>query len=184
GGTAGGGAAGTSGGAAGGGAAPAAGCGPASTLAPADLHAAAAKTLLAPAMMSADMPNRCAFSSCHNTNRKVAMLDLGSADGDLKALLVDRAACEAPNLKVVASGGGDDALNKSWLWIKLTGAIDASNDLTVPATAATDWGTPGSCGQMGASQYGARMPWGSANTLPEAQLATVRDWICAGAPGK
>jgi len=94
-------------------------------------------------------------------------------------LLGDKAACEAPNLKLVDTRGGDAGLAASWLWLKLTAPADsASSELTADPS----WGTPGSCGQSGG--YGQRMPIGAPMGLAADVLAPIRDWICAGAPGK
>jgi hypothetical protein len=63
-----------------------------------------------------------------------------------------------PVVPLVASGGGDTALQNSWLWLKLVAPADASGVLTENAA----WGTPGvSCNQMGGQPYGVRMPWGT-----------------------
>jgi hypothetical protein len=152
-----------------------AGCGAISTAAPSELHAAVAAIVLP------DATNKhCAFSSCHDANVKKAGLILGDMAADLKLLLVDKPACEAPNLKLVASGGGDAALKNSWLWQKLTAATNASSELVADPT----WGMWGSCNQTTSNGYGTRMPMTQPEGLPAESLAAVRNWICAGAPGK
>jgi hypothetical protein len=120
----------------------------------------------------------CAFSSCHDANAKKAMLILGDMAGDLNALLA-KPSCEAPTFKLVDTSGGDAALAKSWLWIKLTAKTDGSSTDLVPDPA---WGTAATCGQP--SGFGSRMPFGNPDPLPDAQLNAIKDWICAGAPGK
>jgi hypothetical protein len=151
------------------------GCGPATSASPADLHAAAAAVLLPTAT------NRCAFSSCHNEASSKAGLALENKMLDLRVTLVGKTACESPNLVLIADGGSDAALAKSWLWLKLTAPADAATGAITPNTA---WGTSGSCGQLSASAgYGMRMPLGTPDGLSADKLAAVRDWICGGAPG-
>lgn len=150
-------------------------CGAASTLPGPMLHDMA-KGFLIPKAESPMSP--CAFGSCHTEKLKKAQLVLDLSITDLKATLVDKPSCEAPALKLVASGGGDAALQKSWLWLKLTAPADASDVLTSnPA-----WGTPGNCGQMSGQDYGVRMPFG-AGAWEDNKKAAVKAWICAGAPG-
>ncbi|MEY4580076.1 MAG: hypothetical protein RL701_4779 [Pseudomonadota bacterium] len=153
-------------------------CGPASTKTGSELHAAAAAVLLPTA--AANNMGKCSFSACHGANSPKAGVSLVPTTGDLKMLLVDKTACEAPNLKVVASTKGDAALANSWLWQKLVAPADAMTEI-LPMTS---WGTPGSCGQSSGTGYGGRMPWQDTGTLPAESLNAIRDWICAGAPGK
>lgn len=149
-------------------------CTGAKTGSAAALHTAAAEVLLPGAS------NRCAFSSCHSSGQKKAGLALEDPTLNLHDVLADKPACEAPNLKLVDSSGGAAGLANSWLWLKLTAPADASTAELEPDSA---WGEAGSCDQRG-SDYGTRMPqMGSAETLDQAKLAAVRDWICAGAPG-
>jgi hypothetical protein len=170
------GAAGAAGGAAGGGAPSALGpdftCGAPSGKAPAELYAAATMAFLPPDETKM-LP--CAFSSCHSSTKKAAQLNL--AAGATLADLVGKVACEAPNLKLVDPSGGDAALSKSWIYLKIAAPVDASLNLMPDAS----WGTPGACGQM--SGYGARMPisGGEDGVGPE-KRAIMREWICAGAP--
>ena len=133
------------------------------------LHAAAL------ALLTPTAP--CAGSSCHSTRGKAAGLTLMGAT-DLRELLVDKAACLAPELPLVDGSGGSAALANSWLWLKLTSDVDAQGKL--PETAA--WGVAESCGQQGDEPHGVLMPLGG-ESLEEEQLATLRSWICAGAPG-
>ena len=152
-----------------------AGCGAISTAPASELHAAVAAIVLP------DATNKhCAFSACHDANAKRAHLILDDMAADLKLLLVDKPACEAPNLKLIASGGGDAALKNSWLWQKLTAATNASGDLVADPA----WGMSGSCNQTGVNGYGVRMPMTTPEGLPAESLAAIRNWICAGAPGK
>jgi hypothetical protein len=147
------------------------------TTAPAMLHAAAA-TALFPPMPGAN--GGCAFSSCHNMSAKKASLVIDGTMMDLNALLVGKPACEVPSLMLVDASGGDAALAKSWLWQKLAAPIDSSGNLTAnPA-----WGTtPGNCGQMPSTGFGARMPAGSTELLAAPKLSAIKNWICAGAKG-
>jgi len=138
------------------------------------LHAAAAAFL-------AGM-GTCGFASCHGQEGKRAMLTLSGAT-DLKTLLVGHASCESL-LPLVQAGGGDMALQGSWLWIKLVGAVDGEGSLVPQGT----WGTGGkACGQRGTAPFGKRMPESDVRKVAElaadSRLAAVRNWICAGAPG-
>jgi len=133
----------------------------------------AARAVLLPKPETPTLP--CAFSSCHTDKIKKAQLVLDTTVTDLRATLVGKAACEAPNLKLVDATGGDAGLAKSWLWIKLA----ATGEMIPPDPS---WGTPGSCGQMGAMDYGVRMPYGG-GMWEDTKLAAVKAWICAGAPG-
>jgi hypothetical protein len=141
------------------------------------LHAAVVALLTQPSSPTA-MNGPCAFSSCHAANVKKANLILDTVTMDLKAALVDKPSCEAPTYKLVDSSGGDAALQKSWLWQKLTAPDDTSGLITTKP----EWGMPGSCGQMGVN-FGVRMPYGSPDLWAPEKLATIRNWICAGAPG-
>jgi hypothetical protein len=153
------------------------GCSAAMPGMPSALHAAAVEALAA-------MPptSSCGGStSCHQGAGK-AMLSLLNVT-DLRMALVGKMSCEAPMLPLVDGSMGDAALNNSWLWIKLTAPTDSSGNLVAnPA-----WGPVGmtGCGQMPPSGYGLRMPWGFSGTtyLSDANMAKVRNWICAGAPG-
>jgi hypothetical protein len=100
---------------------------------------------------------------------------------DLRTLLVGKMSCEAPAIPLVDGSMGDAALNNSWLWIKLTAPTDSSGNLV----SNTAWGTIGNCGQTPPGGYGLRMPWGFSGMtyLSDANMAKVRNWICAGAPG-
>lgn len=133
------------------------------------LHAAAL------ALLTPSAP--CAGSSCHSQRGKAAGLTLSGAT-DLRALLVDKAACLAPELPLVDGSGGAAALANSWLWLKLTSEVDAQGKLPESAS----WGVAESCGQQGDEPRGVLMPLGG-EPLDEEQRATLRSWICAGAPG-
>lgn len=151
------------------------GCSAATAGMPSALHAAAVEALAA-------MPpsSSCGGStSCHQGVGKAGLVLLNVAD--LRTALVDKPSCEAPAIPLVDDSMGDAGLNNSWLWTKLTAPTDASGALT----SNTAWGTSGSCGQTPSQPYGLRMPWGFAGTtyLSEANMAKVRNWICAGAPG-
>ena len=110
-------------------------------------------------------------------DRPKAKLPLGGAT-DMKTLLVGKMACEAPMVPLADGKGGDAALHNSWLWIKMTAKLDGNGN--IPLNAA--WGAPGQdCGIMMPGNHGLRMPYGFDPS--EEQLAAVRNWICAGAPG-
>ena len=102
------------------------------------------------------------------------------ARGGARTLLVDKASCESPNLKLVDASGGDQGLAHSWLWQKLTAPADSSGKLETKA----DWGTAaGGCNQESGMGFGLRMPLsGSADQLTDTKLKAIRNWICAGAP--
>ena len=133
------------------------------------LHAAAASVLT--------VMSPCGFSSCHQGNGKAGLALAGATD--LNALLVGKTACEAPTLSLVDGSGGDAALNRSWLWLKLVAPYRPGGTLE----GHPDWGTPGACGQVPPDSYGVLMPLGATEALDEARLGPIRDWICAGAPG-
>jgi hypothetical protein len=136
----------------------------------ATLHAAAAEVLTP--------MTPCGFSSCHAGTGKAGLILTGATN--LNMLMVDKMSCEAPNLPLVASGGGQTALDKSYLWIKLAGAADPSG--FIQGDMAT-WGMGGACGQTAAAPYGVRMPqMATAMTTSEERLAKIRNWICGGAP--
>jgi hypothetical protein len=117
----------------------------------------------------------CSVSSCHG-DASEANLDL-KAGSDLRTLLVNVPACEAPSFDLVEPGKPE----KSWLWIKLTGEMvdEITGDL-VPQSA---WGEAGTdC--PGAGGFGKRMPRVSPYTLKPEELQQIRSWIEAGAPGQ
>ena len=121
----------------------------------------------------------CGFSACHGGASAKAELSL-AMQSNLSTLMVDVPSCEAPNVPLVKSGGGQAALDNSWLWIKLVAPADATGALEPNAA----WGTGMNCGQAANQPFGIRMPWSNTEMkLEESRLATVRNWICAGAPG-
>jgi hypothetical protein len=142
------------------------------TMTPSALHAGALNVLASPAT--------CAIStSCHKGTSARANLNLLGVT-DLRAVLVGKPACEAPNLALIDGSGGDLALARSYLWLKLTGPVDLSAALTGDPS----WGTNPACGQQPGQPYGLRMPMtGTAMLLEDPRLVAVRDWICGGAPG-
>jgi hypothetical protein len=140
------------------------------------LHAAAAEVL---AVMSP-----CGFGGCHvGTNPAAKLLLTGATD--LRATLVDKVSCEAPNMKLIDGSSGDAAVANSWLWIKLTSPATDTAGITASPADETKWGPTGVCGQQPGLKYGQRMPATQAatETLSEARLSKIRNWICAGAPG-
>jgi hypothetical protein len=165
--------AGGGGGAAGGGGDPALKCETIPpTTTPAMLHADASSVLTIPM-------GSCNFSSCHNPPNPKAMLLLQGVT-DLNAQLVGKASCEAPTVPVVAAGGGDTALQNSWLWLKLTAPTDP-NDGSIMANPA--WGAGGLCGNTATKPFGGIMPYNATTRLSEYRLGKIRRWICGGAPG-
>jgi hypothetical protein len=124
----------------------------------------------------------CGLSICHAGTGQAKLVLLGVTD--LKATMVDKPSCEAPVMPLVSSKGGNAALANSWLWQKLTApAMDTDALIVQPA-----WGTAGVCptsnfGKDQTSGFGDRMPYGSLATLEPAPLGSIRNWICAGAPG-
>lgn len=137
------------------------------------LHMAAA-AVLTPA-------SPCGFSSCHTGVGKAKLTLMGSMD--LKTLLVDKPSCEAPMLPLISSMGGEEGLNHSWIWQKLTAMTDSSGTGKLVENAAWGMSSP-SCGQPGDQPFGIRMPWTNSDMmLDAAKLASIKAWICAGAPG-
>jgi hypothetical protein len=121
----------------------------------------------------------CGFMSCHLPPNGKAMLVLKGVT-DLKATLVDKPSCEAPQLPLISSMGGEAGLDHSWMWQKLTATCDSTGAITAnPA-----WGAMGACGQEGNQPYGGRMPLTYSDMMLDAtRLAAIKAWICAGAPG-
>jgi len=173
-----GGGAGTTGGTAGTGGEAMPGCAAADTSgAPSALHAAAAAILTTASPCNTDQACPCGSSSCHGGRGKANLVLVGATN--LTTALVGKTSCQALALPLVAAGGGDAALNGSWLWLKLVAPVDGSG--VIAANAA--WGQPQVCNQMPAMPYGYRMPLSNTDMpLSEARLAPIRNWICAGAP--
>ena len=115
----------------------------------------------------------CSISSCHGDSIASAGLDLASS-ADLTKLLVNVPSCEAPSMMLVAPGEPE----KSWLYIKLTGAVMAKKELVADPA----WGEPGK-GCEEASGFGKRMPETGAE-LSADKVEQIRSWIAAGAPGR
>jgi hypothetical protein len=136
------------------------------------LHMAAA-AVLTPA-------SPCGFSSCHTGAGKAKLTLMGSTD--LKTLLVDKPSCEAPTLPLISSMGNEAGLEHSWIWQKLTAMTDTSGVGTIVSK--PEWGMSASCGQDGDKPFGIRMPWTNSDMMLDAtKLASIKAWICAGAPG-
>jgi hypothetical protein len=146
------------------------GCDVAMAGTPAELHDAALMALSATCGSS---------SSCHDGSSQgmKGMLSI-PAGVDLNMQLVDKAACQAPTLSLIKSGGGDEALEGSWIWQKLTAPKDDSLNII----AKPEWGEPVLVGCGQASGFGTRMPQGGLDISPN-RLVAVRNWICAGAAG-
>jgi hypothetical protein len=134
--------------------------------------------LHAAAVMVLTVPSPCGFGSCHVGTGKAKLVLNGATD--LRTLLVDKPSCEVPAMPLI---DGEAALNNSWLWQKLTAMVDGSTTGTIVANPA--WGMSGSCGQMGNQPFGVRMPATNTDMMidPPAKAATIKAWICAGAPG-
>ncbi|HEX7481127.1 MAG TPA: hypothetical protein VF331_25210 [Polyangiales bacterium] len=117
----------------------------------------------------------CAASSCHGGDQAGhGGMNFKTAK-DLRALLVNVPACENSSLMRVKPGDPDH----SWLWIKLTAPIHNTIDGQL-----TYSGTPSTCSGV-STGFGTRMPqvYGTFDKLSDAQLALVKGWIEAGAPG-
>ena len=150
------------------------GCGAAMSMPPAMLHAAMVTTFT---QTMGTMASCAASTSCHQMGSPKAMLALGGVT-DLKTALVGKMSCEAPNVPLADGKGGDAALANSWLWIKLVAPLDGNGNIPFKP----EWGTPGTtCGVPTPGTGGIRMPFG-VDPSPE-QVNTLRNWICAGAPG-
>jgi hypothetical protein len=117
-------------------------------------------------------------TSCHQGSGKAKLVLKDMPN--MRAALVDKMSCEAPNIPLVDSSGNAKALMNSWLWIKLTGPLSGSGDVMGNAAV---FGTPGNCDQASTGTYGIRMPFGFGATMTWGDANKVRDWICAGAPG-
>jgi hypothetical protein len=114
----------------------------------------------------------CAIASCHGTTAE-ANLQLSGAT-NLRDLLVNVKACEAPTLNLVEPGNP----SKSWLWIKLTAKTSDSRGTLEPQSA---WGSAGTdCDGAG---FGTKMPQVGGNMWNQADLETIESWIKGGAPG-
>jgi hypothetical protein len=126
----------------------------------------------AEALAALTQGSACAVASCHGTTAE-ADLDFATAT-DLRALLVNVKACEAPALNLVEPGQPD----KSWLWLKLSADYDsASGDLKTQSA----WGQPGNCPD--APGFGKRMPRLAPYKWTDQNLETIKSWIAGGAPG-
>jgi hypothetical protein len=142
---------------------------------PAMLHADAAAVLTVPM-------GTCNFSSCHNPPNGKSKLRLQDV-ADLNAALVGVMSCQAPTIPLVAAGGGDPALQNSWLWLKMTSPTVANDVALVPDPA---WGPGGATGcdnPMPSQLFGVIMPKGATKPVAENKLGPIRRWICGGAPG-
>ena len=117
----------------------------------------------------------CSFSSCHDADGERAGLIILEGD-NLNMTLVDKPACQVPTLLIVKSGGGNAALDGSWLWQKLIAPKDSS-EFIIPQDV---WGMPVVCQQT--QGFGTRMPMTNIDLSPE-RIASIRNWICAGAAG-
>lgn len=119
----------------------------------------------------------CAAGSCHGgTGNAHAMMNFKTAK-NLVEVLVNVPACENSSMMRVKPGDPDH----SWLWIKLTAAINNTNDGMI-----TFAGTASACpGVSSAVGFGTRMPqvFGSFDKLTDAELGAIKGWIAAGAHG-
>jgi hypothetical protein len=134
----------------------------------------------------------CAFRTCHGgIGSGASMLNLEMpAGGSLRDELVGVPSCQYSAMPLVDPG---DPAN-SWLMVKLEGPHAMGR---IEFTPAASW-DPGierdpATGRYPASQcpltqdgeisFGTLMPMGSARGLPASDLAVIRAWIEAGAPG-
>jgi hypothetical protein len=123
----------------------------------------------------------CNFSSCHVMPTGKAKLVLQNV-ADFNAALVGKASCEAPTFSLVAAGGGDAALQNSWLWLKLISPT-VPNDVALAPNPAWGAGAITDCEATPMMPFGVLMPKTATKPLDESKLAPVRRWICGGAPG-
>ena len=90
--------------------------------------------------------------------------------------MVDKPSCMNTTMPLVKSGGGDMALDSSWLWQKLVAPADDSFNII----AKPEWGMPVmTCQQT--SGFGTAMPMTGGIALSDMRMAAIRNWICAGA---
>jgi hypothetical protein len=147
---------------------------PSATVTPAMLHADAAAILTTP------MGGTCNFSSCHIPPNGKAKLTLAGVAN--LATLVGVPSCQVPTIPLVAAGGGDAALQNSWLWLKLT-APTVANDVALVANPTWGAGAVADCEATPAMPFGVIMPKTATKPLDENKLGPIRRWICGGAPG-
>jgi hypothetical protein len=124
----------------------------------------------------------CARQTCHGALVANAHMDL-MAKG-FRAALVDVPSCEYDRMKRVAPGDPDH----SWIMIKLAGPVRFRQYANfVDIVPAADWkaSIPECAGSFddGSPWFGTRMPPQDTTTISDAEIATIRAWIEAGAPG-
>lgn len=133
--------------------------------------------------MQAMVTMRCGV--CHRRSQapRSAGLQLTGDSSTERALdfmdLVIRPSCET-TMPLVDLGGGDAALNNSWLYWKVAGFTQGDGGTLAPFPG---WTTTGhDCGQDTLGPFGSLMPLGVESPVGPV-VEAVRNWICAGAPG-
>lgn len=126
----------------------------------------------------------CAFERCHRGAIIGAGLYL-DPDGDLRATLVGRPACEYERMALVEPGHPE----RSWIMVKLTAPFRPQLDPYanyIEFEPDSDWdqnqrGCPDATDD-GRPLFGQRMPNLAPNQLTDDELETLADWIAQGAP--
>jgi hypothetical protein len=158
-----------------------AGCSAAVSGEPAALHAAAAAILTTASPCTPDQACPCGSTSCHGGRGKANLVLVGAVD--LNMTLVGKTSCQAPNVPLVAAGGGEAALNNRLAVAQARGAGRPVGHARIEC----EWGAAQlTCNQLAPAMqpFGTRMPMSNSDMLlSEARLAPIRNWICAGAPG-
>jgi hypothetical protein len=134
------------------------------------------------ARVDAIVTRSCARETCHGAMVANAHMDL-MAKG-FRAALVSVSSCEYDRMKRVEPGKPE----MSWIMIKLSGPVrfrqyaDFVDFKPAPGWQPT---TPECSGMFddGSPWFGTRMPPPATTSISEADVAVVRSWIEAGAPG-
>ena len=129
------------------------------------------------------LENSCSYARCHSGVPIGAALQL-ERGGDYAAALIGLPACEYELMNRVEPYDPEH----SWLIVKLSAAVRPRGDpyenyIYFEPDPAWDPGQ-GSCRdhtEDGTPLFGQRMPLTAPNMLPADELATLRDWIAAGA---
>ena len=136
------------------------------------------------AEVDAIITRSCAREVCHGFMVANAQMDLTMQAG-FRAALVGVPACEYDRMQRVAPGDPEH----SWIMIKLDGPVRFRQYANfIDFTPDADWhaSTPACTGQFddGSPWFGTRMPPADTTQPPSPQeIATIREWIEAGAPG-
>jgi hypothetical protein len=139
------------------------------------------------AAVEALIARSCSFEACHGGRSGQSQLNfraLLDAKRPLTEALNDVPSCQYPPFPRVAPHDPE----RSWLMVKLAGAYDAQGLLLfTPPEAPELSGADSDCPlvEEGELSFGQLMPINGteSRSLPEAEIALIRDWIAAGAPG-